>query len=110
MDTDALDVLRAIRGDVAAIKADVVELKQRVGQLETATASLARRLDHEASQSRPAPARAAAPREKSAPVKQSFVPVGIAPRHVIAREGRASDDDAERIPVAAGGLGHVRLQ
>jgi predicted nuclease with TOPRIM domain len=44
-DNLVLDLLRAIRGDIAEIKADVVELKERIGLLEGATASVSRRLD-----------------------------------------------------------------
>lgn len=40
-----LDLLRAIRGDITEIKTDIVELKERVGLLEGATASVSRRLD-----------------------------------------------------------------
>ncbi len=40
-----LDLLRAIRGDITEIKTDVVALKERIGLLEGATASVSRRLD-----------------------------------------------------------------
>ena len=44
-DNLVLDLLRAIRGGITEIKTDVVELKERIGLLEGATASVARRLD-----------------------------------------------------------------
>ncbi|HWD60378.1 MAG TPA: hypothetical protein VG308_19000 [Stellaceae bacterium] len=40
-----LEMLRAIRGDLAEVKADLVELKQRVGLLEAQYASLSSRVD-----------------------------------------------------------------
>jgi hypothetical protein len=40
-----LDLLRAIRGDITEIKTDVVALKERIGLLEGATASVSRRVD-----------------------------------------------------------------
>ncbi|MFZ2007463.1 MAG: hypothetical protein WB697_19640 [Stellaceae bacterium] len=40
-----LELLRAIRGDLAEVKADLVELKQRVGLLEVQYASLSGRVD-----------------------------------------------------------------
>jgi hypothetical protein len=40
-----LDLLRAMRGDLREIKADLVELKQRVGLLEAQYASLSNRID-----------------------------------------------------------------
>jgi hypothetical protein len=40
-----LELLRAIRGDLAEIKTDLVELKQRVGLLEVQYASLSGRVD-----------------------------------------------------------------
>lgn len=40
-----LNLLRAIRGDVAEIKADLSEIKQRLGFLEAGYASLSRRVD-----------------------------------------------------------------
>jgi predicted nuclease with TOPRIM domain len=40
-----LDLLRAIRGDVAELKADMVEVKERLGLLEQQGASISRRLD-----------------------------------------------------------------
>ena len=39
------EMLRAIRGDLAEVKADLVELKQRVGLLEGQYASLSARVD-----------------------------------------------------------------
>ncbi len=51
-DNLVLELLRAIRGDIADLKTDVLELKERVGGLEvahgstaTASASISRRLD-----------------------------------------------------------------
>jgi predicted nuclease with TOPRIM domain len=40
-----LTMLRAIRGDLADLKADMVEVKERLGILETQYASLSRRVD-----------------------------------------------------------------
>lgn len=40
-----LEMLHAIRGDLADVKADLVELKQRVGLLEGQYASLSVRVD-----------------------------------------------------------------
>ena len=40
-----LNLMRAIRGDIAGLKADMVEIKQRLGALEAGQASLQRRLD-----------------------------------------------------------------
>jgi hypothetical protein len=40
-----LDLLRAMRGDLREIKADLVELKQRVGLLAAQYASLSNRID-----------------------------------------------------------------
>jgi hypothetical protein len=40
-----LELLRAIRGDLAEVKADLVEFKQRVGLLEVQYASLSGRVD-----------------------------------------------------------------
>ena len=40
-----LNLLRAIRGDVGEIKADLSEIKQRLGFLEAGYASLSRRVD-----------------------------------------------------------------
>jgi len=40
-----LDMLRAIRGDLADVKTDLTELKQRVGLLEGQYASLSARVD-----------------------------------------------------------------
>ncbi len=44
-DNIALDMIGAIRGDLATIKTDVTELKERVGFLEGQTASISRRVD-----------------------------------------------------------------
>ena len=41
----APEMLRAIRGDLAEVKVDLVELKQRVGLLEGQYASLSSRVD-----------------------------------------------------------------
>ena len=40
-----LSMLRAIRGDLAEIKTDLVEIKERLGFLEGGYASLSRRVD-----------------------------------------------------------------
>jgi hypothetical protein len=40
-----IEMLRAIRGDLADVKADLIELKQRVGLLEGRYASLSTRVD-----------------------------------------------------------------
>jgi hypothetical protein len=40
-----LDMLRAIRGDLAEVKADLAELKQRTGLLEAQYAGLSNRVD-----------------------------------------------------------------
>lgn len=40
-----LSLLRAIRADVADIKGDMVEIKERLGFLESGYASLSRRVD-----------------------------------------------------------------
>ena len=40
-----LELLRAIRGDIAELKADMVEVKERLGLLEQQVASVSRRLD-----------------------------------------------------------------
>lgn len=40
-----LEMLRAIRGDLAEVKTDLTELKQRVGLLEGQYASLSARVD-----------------------------------------------------------------
>jgi hypothetical protein len=44
-DNIVLDLLRAIRCDIAEVKTDLVELKERVGNLESQYASVSRRLD-----------------------------------------------------------------
>ena len=41
----ALDLLRAIQGDIAGLKTGVIEIKQRLGMLEAQGASLSRRID-----------------------------------------------------------------
>lgn len=45
MSAQRLELLRSIRGDLAEVKADLVEIKQRVGLLEGQYASLSRRVD-----------------------------------------------------------------
>jgi hypothetical protein len=40
-----LDLLRAMRGDIAQIKGDMVEVKERLGLIEGQYASLSRRVD-----------------------------------------------------------------
>jgi hypothetical protein len=40
-----LDLLRAIRGDLADLCANIVEVKQRLGILEAQSANLCRRMD-----------------------------------------------------------------
>ena len=40
-----LNLLRAIRGDVGQIKADIIEIKERLGFLEGIYASMSRRVD-----------------------------------------------------------------
>ncbi|HEX3349674.1 MAG TPA: hypothetical protein VHS58_16400 [Acetobacteraceae bacterium] len=40
-----VELLRAIRGDIAASRDDAIELKERVSRLEGQTASISRRLD-----------------------------------------------------------------
>jgi predicted nuclease with TOPRIM domain len=44
-DNLVLELLRAIRGDLSNIKADVIELKERMGLLEAQYSSLSRRVD-----------------------------------------------------------------
>jgi predicted nuclease with TOPRIM domain len=44
-DNLVLELLRAIRGDIGEIKADLVEVKERLGILESQYASLSRRID-----------------------------------------------------------------
>ena len=41
----ALEHLRAIRGDLAGLRTDMVEVKERLGLIESQYASLSRRLD-----------------------------------------------------------------
>ena len=40
-----LEMLRAIRGDLSQLKADMVEVKERLGLIESQYASLSRRVD-----------------------------------------------------------------
>ena len=40
-----LTLLRAIRADIAGLKVEVAELKERIGLLEGSSASVSRRLD-----------------------------------------------------------------
>ena len=40
-----LDLLHAIRGDIAGLKTDMVEIKERIGLLEGGNTSVSRRLD-----------------------------------------------------------------
>jgi hypothetical protein len=42
-----LELLRAIRGDIAEMKTDIVEVKERLGLLESQYASISRRLDRQ---------------------------------------------------------------
>ena len=44
-DNLVLELLRAIRGDIAGLKTDVLEVKERIGFLEGQTASVSRRID-----------------------------------------------------------------
>ena len=44
-DNIVLDLLRAIRGDIADIKVDLIEIKERIGLLEAGYSSLSRRVD-----------------------------------------------------------------
>jgi predicted nuclease with TOPRIM domain len=44
-DNLVLELLRAIRGDVAELKADVIEVKERLGLLEAQYSSISRRID-----------------------------------------------------------------
>lgn len=44
-DSLVLTLLRAIRGDIAEVKSDLVEVKERLGFLEAGYASLSRRVD-----------------------------------------------------------------
>lgn len=44
-DNLVLELLRAIRGDVAGLRGDMVEVKERLGLLEGQGASLSRRMD-----------------------------------------------------------------
>ena len=44
-DNLVLELVRAIRGDIGEIKTDMVEVKERLGLLESQYASLSRRLD-----------------------------------------------------------------
>ena len=40
-----LDLLRAIRGDIGDLKADMIEVKERLGLIESQYASISRRVD-----------------------------------------------------------------
>jgi hypothetical protein len=44
-DNLVLEMLRAIRADLAAVRVDGVEIKERLGLLESGYASLSRRVD-----------------------------------------------------------------
>jgi len=44
-DNLVLELLRAMRSDIADIKADIIEIKERLGLLEAGQASLSRRVD-----------------------------------------------------------------
>jgi predicted nuclease with TOPRIM domain len=44
-DNIGLELLRAIRGDIGELKADIIEVKERLGFIEAQYASLSRRLD-----------------------------------------------------------------
>ena len=44
-DNLALELLRAIRSDIAELKADIVEVKERLGFLGAPYASISRRVD-----------------------------------------------------------------
>lgn len=44
-DNIILEFLRAIRGDIADIKVDLIEIKERIGLLESSYSSLSRRVD-----------------------------------------------------------------
>ena len=44
-DSIALDLLGAIRGDIAELKTDGIEIKERLGMLEAQGASPSRRID-----------------------------------------------------------------
>ena len=44
-DNIVLELLRAIRGDIAGLRADMVEVKERLGLLEATGASVSRRMD-----------------------------------------------------------------
>lgn len=44
-DNLVLELLRAIRGDIGDLKADTIEIKERLGMLEGGYASLSRRVD-----------------------------------------------------------------
>jgi predicted nuclease with TOPRIM domain len=44
-DNLVLEMLRAMRSDIADIKADIIEIKERLGLLEAGQASLSRRVD-----------------------------------------------------------------
>ncbi len=44
-DNLVLELLRAIRGDIAEMKTDIIEIKERLGFLEGIYGSLSRRVD-----------------------------------------------------------------
>ena len=44
-DNLVLELLRAIRADIGTLRADVLEIKERLGLLEAGYASLSRRVD-----------------------------------------------------------------
>ncbi len=44
-DNIVLDLLRAIRGDIADVKVDLIGIKERIGLLEAGYSSLSRRVD-----------------------------------------------------------------
>jgi hypothetical protein len=44
-DNIVLELLRAIRGDIAGLRADMVEVKERLGLLEATGAPVSRRMD-----------------------------------------------------------------
>lgn len=46
-DNLVLDLLRAIRSDIGELKADMTEVKERLGMLEGQYASLSRRIDRQ---------------------------------------------------------------
>ena len=44
-DNLVLELLRAIRGDIGEMKTDIIEIKERLGLIESQYASLSRRVD-----------------------------------------------------------------